>query len=219
MNSLPRYAIVLALSFSCAIFNTAANSQTKPVKKAPTSSVAGRITIHGKGAAGIVVGMRSVDFAQPPIPVLKATTDQDGNYRIAGERVTGLTVTLAEGAASLRGAIKPGAGESIPTKLYAYLVPAEKENAEDVLRFFAAPVNAGGTFTFNNLPPGRYWALARVAPDSEPHSDAGLREPEEAVTRAQVRRAAEAGNKAVELRPCQNVIDYALPFTMSPLKN
>jgi hypothetical protein len=136
-----------------------------------------------------------------------------------GERVTGLTVTLAEGAASLRGAIKPGVGESIPTKLYAYLVPAEKENAKDVLRFFAAPVNAGGTFTFNNLPPGRYWALARVAPDSEPHSDAGLREPEEAVTRAQVRRAAEAGNKAVELRPCQNVIDYALPFTMSPLKN
>jgi hypothetical protein len=57
-----------------------------------------------------------------------------------GERVTGLTVTLAEGAASLRGLIKPGAGGPIPPKLHVYLVPAEKENAEDVLRFFAGPV-------------------------------------------------------------------------------
>ena len=83
MSSLPRYVVVLALSFSCAIFNTAANSQTKTAKKAPTGTVAGRITIHGKGATGIVVGIRSQDFSPQLSPTLKATTDLDGNYRVA----------------------------------------------------------------------------------------------------------------------------------------
>jgi len=132
-----------------------------------------------------------------------------------GERISGLTVTLAEGAASLRGAIKPE-GEIIPTKLNVYLVPDEKENAEDVLRFFAVPVDADGTFAFNNLPPGRYWVVARVAAENEPQPDARLREPEEAATRVQVRRAAETASKAVEFRPCQNIVDYTLPFKISP---
>ena len=136
-----------------------------------------------------------------------------------GERVSGLTVTLAEGAASFRGSIKPGEGEGVPTKLYAYLIPAEKESAEDVLRFFATPVDATGTFAFNNMAPGRYWALARVAADNEPLSDSSLRAPGEADTRAQIRRAAETANSAVEFKPCQNVIDYQLPLKISALKN
>jgi hypothetical protein len=135
-----------------------------------------------------------------------------------GERVSGLTVTLAEGAASLRGAIKLGEGESVPARLYVYLVPAEKENAEDVLRFFSVPVNSDGVFAFNNLPPARYWALARVAAENEPQSDSRLRAPEEADTRAQVRRAAETANRVVELKPCQNVLTYELPFKISLLK-
>lgn len=136
-----------------------------------------------------------------------------------GERISGLTVTLAEGAASLRGSIKPAAGGIIPPKLKVYFVPAEKEGAEDVLRFFATPVNADGTFALNNLPPGRYWALARFAVDDEPQSDSKLRAPEEADARVQVRRAAETANQAVEVKPCQNVIDYQLPFKISAPKN
>ncbi|MGZ8846469.1 MAG: MSCRAMM family protein [Pyrinomonadaceae bacterium] len=82
MSSLPRYAIVLALSFSCAGSPWAANSQTKTSKKTPTNSVSGRVTIRGKGAPGIVVGIRSSDFSQQPPPAVKATTDQDGSYQI-----------------------------------------------------------------------------------------------------------------------------------------
>lgn len=136
-----------------------------------------------------------------------------------GERVSGLTVTLAEGAASLRGAIKLAQGESVPAKLYLNLVPAEKESAEDVLRFFTVPVNSDGTFVVNNLSPGRYWAFARVVGDSEPQSESRLRGPEEAGTRAQIRRAAEAAKTAVEFKPCQNVSNYELPFKISTLKN
>lgn len=82
MSSLPRYAIVIALSFSCAGSPRAANSQTKTSKKTPTNSVSGRVTIRGKGAPGIVVGIRSSDFSQQPPPAVKATTDQDGSYQI-----------------------------------------------------------------------------------------------------------------------------------------
>jgi len=82
MSSLPRYAIILAFVLSCAGFQTKASSQAKTQKKTPTSSVSGRITIHGKGAPGIVVGIRSSDFSQQPPAALKATTDQEGNYQI-----------------------------------------------------------------------------------------------------------------------------------------
>jgi len=82
MSSLPRYAIVLALVSSCAGLPATASSQAKTQKKTLTNSVSGRITIHGKGAAGIVVGIRNSDFSSQPAPALKATTDQDGNYRI-----------------------------------------------------------------------------------------------------------------------------------------
>ena len=122
-------------------------------------------------------------------------------------------------AASLRGAVKQPEEESLPARLYLRLVPAEKENAEDVLRFFTTPVQADGTFAFNNLPPGRYWILARQAADTDPQSDAALRAFEEGDTRLNIRRAAEAARNEVEFKPCQNVIDYRLAFKVSSSKN
>lgn len=132
-----------------------------------------------------------------------------------GERLTGVAVTLGEGAASLRGVVKLGEGERVPAKLYAHLVPSEKEHAEDVLRFFTTLVQADGTFAVNNLPPGRYWILARLSPNNEPQFDAKLRAPEETDARIQIRRAAEAAKTEVEFKPCQNVIDYQLSFKIS----
>src|SRR6185503_5480194 len=136
-----------------------------------------------------------------------------------GERISGVTITLAAGAASLRGGVKQPPGESLPAKLYLHLVPVEKESAEDVLRFFTTAVQADGTFAFNNLPPGRYWALARQAADTDLQSAAMLRFFEEGDTRLKIRRAAEAARTEVEFKPCQNVVDYQLPFKISSLKN
>jgi predicted phage tail protein len=136
-----------------------------------------------------------------------------------GERINGVTITLAAGAASLRGRIKQPLGETLAAKLYLYLVPAEKENSEDVLRFFTTAVQADGSFAFNNLPPGRYLAVARQAPDSEPQSETRLRAVEEGETRLKIRHAAQAEGNEVEFKPCQNVIDYQLPFKLSSVKN
>lgn len=100
-----------------------------------------------------------------------------------------------------------------------YLVPAEKESAEDVLRFFASEVGSDGTSALNNLPPGRYWAVAQVIPNNEIQSEFKLRSPAAAEARAQLRRAAESGKFLVELKPCQNMAHYQLPVLLAPQKN
>ena len=57
-----------------------AQSTTKQTNKTPRGTVSGRVTIKDKGAAGVTVGIRkSEDYSGP---FLRATTDQDGFYRI-----------------------------------------------------------------------------------------------------------------------------------------
>ena len=136
-----------------------------------------------------------------------------------GERFNNVTLILAEGASSVRGAVKPLSSATVPAQLYVYLVGSEKENTEDVLRFFTARAQSDGTFSLNNVPPGRYWLLARLSTNSETLTDAKLRAPEESETRAQIRREAQANKTEIELKPCQNVVDYQLLFKISAVKN
>jgi hypothetical protein len=128
----------------------------------------------------------------------------------SGEHISALIITLVEGAASFHGQIKLAEGQKPPPKLFAYLVPAEREKAEDILRFFASQVAADGTFALNNLPPGRYWALAKPAAEDESNIFSKLRRPDEAESRAKLRGEAEAAKTAIEFKPCQNVTDYQL---------
>ncbi|HYN24236.1 MAG TPA: carboxypeptidase-like regulatory domain-containing protein, partial [Pyrinomonadaceae bacterium] len=128
------------------------------------------------------------------------------------ERVSGLTITLAEGAASLHGQIKTAENQKLPARLFVYLVPAEREKAEDVLRFFVTQVSTDGSFALNNLPPGRYWAITKLAGENETNVLSKLRLPDEAEARAKLRQEVEAAKPEIELKPCQNVTNYSLPF-------
>ncbi|MCM3903160.1 MAG: carboxypeptidase-like regulatory domain-containing protein [Pyrinomonadaceae bacterium] len=83
-----------------------------------------------------------------------------------GDRVSGLVLTIAEGAASLHGQVKSPEGQKPASRLSVFLVPAEIENAEDVLRFIASMVSPDGSFALNNLPPGRYWINASPAAET-----------------------------------------------------
>jgi hypothetical protein len=121
-----------------------------------------------------------------------------------GERLSGLTITLAQGAASLRGQVAISEGETLPERLFVYLVPAEREKADDVLRFYAAAVSPEGKIALNNLAPGRYWILVK------PAVDANLRSPDETETRSRLRRDAEAAKNEIEFKPCQNLVDFKL---------
>ena len=70
------------LFLCCAVFPARAQSQTKPEKKSPVGSVAGKVTIKGKAAPGIVVGLRTSNPGSPFEPSFRGTTDQEGKYRI-----------------------------------------------------------------------------------------------------------------------------------------
>jgi hypothetical protein len=52
----------------------------KPVKS--LGSVSGKVTIKEKGAPGVVVALHRPNFFNPYESTPRATTDQDGNYKI-----------------------------------------------------------------------------------------------------------------------------------------
>ena len=136
-------------------------------------------------------------------------TDAAANWTTVkfGENLTNLTITLAEGAASVRGKVE--SGEPAPGTLL-YLVPSEQDKAGDVLRFFATEVAADGTFALNNLAPGRYWALAQTNTDPQMATVIKLRQPEAAAARTKLRKTAEAKKTELHLKPCQNLTGYEL---------
>jgi 5-hydroxyisourate hydrolase-like protein (transthyretin family) len=64
-----------------ALFSVCPLVRAQAPKKEANASVSGKVTVKGKPAAGIVVGMR-LDDPRPPAVQYKATTDADGAYRI-----------------------------------------------------------------------------------------------------------------------------------------
>ncbi len=130
----------------------------------------------------------------------------------SGQQLTGVTIRVAAGAATLGGAVAGREGGPQPTwgpQSRVYLVPAERERAEDPLGYAEATPSADGAFVLKNLPPGRYRLLAR-------ESGAELSGPSarplflDAAGRAQLRREAEASGTPVELLPCQRTTDFGL---------
>ena len=129
---------------------------------------------------------------------------------IKNQSVSGLTITISEGAASVRGHVSAAEGQSVPAGLRIYLVPAEKESAKDALRYFESPVDGEGNFAFGNLAPGHYWIAARVNDESNAIEVRSLRD--DATLRSTVLHDAEASRKEIMLQRCQRIIDYELPF-------
>jgi hypothetical protein len=156
------------------------------------------------------VRMGAVATAAKPQPA-SSRTDAAANWTVlgSGDQRTNLTITLAEGAASIRGRLSLA---EPPAGMVLYLVPSEPDKAADVLRFFVTEIAADGTFALNNLPPGRYWVLAQPNADPQTATLLKLREPEGATTRAKLRSTAETQKREIELKPCQNLIDYQLPL-------
>jgi hypothetical protein len=128
-----------------------------------------------------------------------------------GDRLSGLTITLAQGGVTLRGEFGEGPGERAPAGSFLYLAPIEREKANDVLRFFATRIERNGSFELNNIAPGRYWVLAQMGGDDSVAQSQKVRLPHETETRAQIRREAEAAKIEIEFKPCQNILDFRLP--------
>src|SRR5215217_6931544 len=123
----------------------------------------------------------------------------------SGDQLSNLTVTIAQGAASIRGRVPVPEGAAVPA-MTVYLIPAEPDKADDVLRYFLSDVSGDMTFTFNNLPPGKYLVLV----DTPSTTLTKLRQPESAAARTKLRRTVETKKNEIELKPCQNLVDYQL---------
>lgn len=146
-------------------------------------------------------------------PAKQNSAAQNGLSLKQGEQISGVTVNLAEGAASLRGKVVSSIeGASLPSRLRVYLVPADRQQADNLLRYAEAGVQADGAFTLTSVAPGRYWLVARPLADSEVNETLPRPLAWDATDRANLRREAEAINAIVEFSLCQRVADYALRF-------
>ena len=155
--------------------------------------------------------LQSITIGSAPVAgsAKSSKTDVAGTWTTVkhGDQITNLTITLAEGAASVRGRL---AAAEPPSGAVVYLLPAEAARADDVLRFFVTEVGGDGTFALNNLPPDKYLAIMQTTVDDQASTLTKLRQPEAATARAKLRRAAEAQKIEIELKPCQNLTGYEL---------
>jgi hypothetical protein len=126
----------------------------------------------------------------------------------AGERLGSVVVAIAEGAAALDGKVmRVGAGvATAPGRIY--LIPAEREQAENVLRYAETQIGPDGAFRFRNLAPGKYWILTQAVPKDAQPSEVPLAW--DAATRLRLRRLAEGANQMIELQACQRLGKYEL---------
>jgi len=79
MVSSARQAVTCFLLIFCS--GLYAHSQTLPAKTS-TASISGKVTIKGKAAAGVVVGVRLMETSSYQPSRYKAVTDDQGNYKI-----------------------------------------------------------------------------------------------------------------------------------------
>src|SRR5262247_626948 len=128
----------------------------------------------------------------------------------SGDRVEGLSITLATGAAGLKGKIVSARNAGLPPRLRAHLVPAEPLAKDDLLRFAETLVEGNGAFSFMNLAPGKYLITTREIPRSEARDEPARPVAWDAAERSKLRKEAEAAKVEVELKTCQRVSDFEL---------
>ena len=130
----------------------------------------------------------------------------------SGDRVTGLRVVITEGAASISGQVEL-LEDRRPGRSVFYVVPAEKDKADEVLRYFAAAVAEDGSFNLQHIPPGRYWTVAKPISTENETDTMTLRLAAAAPARVKLRREAEAAKYEIELKPCQALMNHKLPLS------
>jgi hypothetical protein len=141
---------------------------------------------------------------------------RDGISLKTGERISGVTVTVTEGAASVRGRIAISESNQLSAGLRVYLVPVEKENAIDVLRFFETQVESDGAFVVGNIAPGKYWLVARQDDDRDLIPPRSIRR--DSALRSMLLQEAAKSKQEIILKPCERVADYELPLSSNPQK-
>jgi hypothetical protein len=135
---------------------------------------------------------------------------RDGISLKRGDHIAGLTVTFAEGAAQLSGHLSAGEGQTLPLKLRVYLVPEDRVAAANLYRFYETSAERDGSFTLDNVAPGRYLIVTRRTEENETGITKLVRLDE--ILRTTVLKEAEGLKKVVAFKPCEKVADFDLPY-------
>ncbi|MEW6737717.1 MAG: carboxypeptidase-like regulatory domain-containing protein [Acidobacteriota bacterium] len=137
-----------------------------------------------------------------------------------GEQISGLTISVAQGAAAFKGRIVSAIkGKSLPKHVHVYLIPSEQDQAENITRYNEVHMEKDHTFSFTNIAPGHYLAFAKQIADHKAGEDILTRLIWSKATRVKLREAAEAANTTIELSPCQRINSYKLFFVQEKLSN
>lgn len=181
---------------------------------------------NGKGEftfQSIVAGTYRLDFKLGPgyfvTGVRRGSRPADAASSVVrlaqGEQVADVTVTAAYGAASVAGRVSfPECETCANARARVYLVPQERERADDVLRYSEATADGKvreGEFSFDAVAPGRYTLVA--LPEPAPKRGAQERPAFlDADSRARLRREAEARGTRITLAPCEHAEGVALTY-------
>jgi hypothetical protein len=129
------------------------------------------------------------------------------------ERVAGVTVTVAQGAAMVGGRVVPAAASpTLPDRLRVYLAPIEKEAADNTLRYYDAAVRRDSSFEIKHLAPGRYYVVVRAVTQEEWDEVNPRPIWWGAASRQRLHQEAERVNNVIELKPCQQIKALAIPY-------
>jgi hypothetical protein len=152
--------------------------------------------------------IRAVTQAASPKPL---DVSRSGLMLKQGEKISGIEITIAQGAASLSGRVVPSReGAQLPKRLRVHLIPAEAAAADDLLRYAESPVRGDGAFEFKHIAPGKYLLSARQASEKDANDDQSRPLARDAVERAKLRREAAAAKNEIELKVCERVKEHVL---------
>jgi len=152
--------------------------------------------------------VRAITQAATPKPVDLARA---GVAPKQGEKISGIEIIIAQGAASLSGRVVPSReGAQLPKRLRVHLIPAETAAADDLLRYAESPVKGDGSFEFKHIAPGKYLLHSRQASEKDANDDQSRPFAWDAVERAKLRRDAAAAKNEIELKTCERVKEHVL---------
>ncbi len=187
----------------------------------------GEFTIHNleSGLYRLDVDLPGEDWyvrsiTQPAVGASKKSSEvsRTGIAIKSSEKLIGVEVLIAEGAAGLRGRAVPVLetqskdGSRPSPRLQIHLLPAEETAAGDLLRYAETLASKDGSFEFKNLAPGKYWVLARPAPEVGTEEQQSKPLAWDQNERLKMRR--DARKVEIELKPCQRIDEYALKVNL-----
>jgi hypothetical protein len=154
--------------------------------------------------------VRSITQAATPKPI---DVSRAGVTLKQGEKISGIEMIIAQGAASLSGHVVPSnEGAQLPKRLRVHLIPAETAASDDLLRYAETMIRGDGSFEFKNIAPGKYLLHTRQATEKEANDEQARPLARDAVERAKLRREAMAAKNEIELKVCDRVKDHVLKW-------